>query len=88
MLEIAHDTKLVEGFPTPILTKRACSHALAAEMRKLSSSDLQKLEDDLDFYTFTGIASPLLSKLMSFLSVDSERQALGVADRFPISIAC
>ena len=87
MLEIAHDTELVEVFPTPLLAEQAYSRALEAEVRKLSSSDLKKLEDDLDFYAFAGIASPLLCKLISFLSVDCEPRAPEVANSKPISRA-
>lgn len=87
MLKTAHDTELVEVSPTPPLAEQAYSRALEAEMRKLSSSDLKKLEDDLDFYAFTGVAGPLLSKLIPLLAVDSEPRATVVANSKPISRA-
>ena len=76
--------------------------ALATELKKLNKSDLEKLEDDLDFYAFTGIASSLLKELMSFLPEDAGSRALGAAKRArrsgmipahfddirPMSIAC
>jgi hypothetical protein len=88
--------------PTLVAVEWQCPPALEAEMTKLDKNDLQKLEDDLDFYTFTGIASPLLKELMSFLPEDVGSRALGAARRArkslvtsrhfdhirPMSIAC
>jgi len=46
---------------------RLVEQTLHAELANISSSELDELEDELNFYSFTGIASSRIKRLLNFL---------------------
>ena len=42
----------------------AAIESMRSELLELSNAELATLEDELDFYTFTGIAGPYVKKLL------------------------
>ena len=56
---------------------------LASEVGRLSNDDLSQLEDDLDFYAFTNIASPLMKRLMPVLCASPGRESTRETNTIP-----
>jgi len=48
-------------------SERRQSRAILVQLSKLSCFELEMLEDDLNFYAFTGLASPGISKFEPFV---------------------
>ena len=56
-----HPFAPTEDVPTPIFDMEA----MMAVLRGLDAGDLARVEDDLDFYHFTGGLTPRLKRLMA-----------------------
>jgi hypothetical protein len=50
-----------------IIRPRLVERSLRCELANFSSGELRELEDELNFYSFTGIASSHITRLLNFL---------------------
>jgi hypothetical protein len=55
------------GLANKIFRPRLVEQTLHAELANFSSDELYELEDELNFYSFTGIASSRIKRLLNFL---------------------
>lgn len=53
-----------ETLTDPVHPIFAIEH-MRSRLRSFSKAELETLEDELDFYTFTGIAGPYVARLLS-----------------------
>jgi len=50
-----------------IFRPRLVEQSLRCELASFSNGELRELEDELNFYSFTGIASSRITRLLNFL---------------------